>query len=132
MNRQFGTIPFVCDKRGIRIVLVTSANGYWIFPKGRYEKELGKHGTARLESYEEAGVKGRLYRKHKYRARVTVKSGKKARLVLYPLEVSRIYDEWPEDDRRKRRILPLADARKRIRSKALLACLQHFERDFLL
>lgn len=132
MIKQYGTIPFVRDNDGIKVVLITSAGGYWIFPKGRYEKDLGKQGTAALESFEEAGVKGKLYRKHAYRTKVAIKSGERVRLTLYPLEVETVYDQWDEDYRRERRIVSISKAVKLIDSAALISCLRHFERDFLI
>ena len=130
MNRQYGAIPFLRDESGIRVVLITSASGCWIFPKGRYEKRLGKPGTARMEALEEAGVKGRLHRKPRYRAKVQIRSGDRVRLTLYPLEVKTLLERWDEKERRKRQIVTIEEAAKLIDSDALLTCLHQFEDDF--
>ena len=131
MIKQYGTIPFVREDNGIKVVLITSAGGYWIFPKGRYEKELGRQGTAETETCEEAGVEGKLYKHHRYRTKVHIKSGERVRLTLYPLEVKIIHDQWDEDDRRERRIVSVSEAEELMSSKELMACLRHFQRDFL-
>lgn len=130
MQKQYGAIPFMHGDNGIEVVMITSASGYWIFPKGRYEDDLGKGGTAELEAYEEAGVKGKLFKKNSYHTKVYIKSGEQVHLTLYALEVKSIYEEWKEDERRKRKILPIAKARKLISSDELMECLEKFERDF--
>jgi len=132
MQKQYGVIPFVRGEKGIKVVLITSANGYWIFPKGQYEKDLGKSGTAELEAYEEAGVKGVLLKKNTYRTKVYIKSGEQVHLTLYALEVRTLSKKWKEDFRRERKVLSIAKARKLITSDRLMDCLEKFERDFVL
>jgi 8-oxo-dGTP pyrophosphatase MutT (NUDIX family) len=131
MLKQFGTIPFIREDNGIKVVLITSASGYWIFPKGQYEEDLGKQGTAEMETFEEAGVKGTLFVHHRYRTRVCIKSGERVRLTLYPLEVETLFDQWEEQDRRERRIVSISEAKELMDSKELITCLDHFQRDFL-
>lgn len=131
MTKQFGAIPFVREDGETKVVLVTSAGGLWIFPKGRHEKELGKLATARAEALEEAGVEGRLFKQNSFKSKVMVKSGEKVRLTLYPMEVQTIHAEWQEDDRRKRVFATIEEAEKLISSKGLKACLEKFRRDFL-
>lgn len=130
MQKQYGAIPFVREKGVLKVVLVTSAGGYWIFPKGRYEEDEGKAGTARLEALEEAGVDGRVLKNKAYRTKVYVKSGDRVALTLYAMEVDTVYDKWDEDYRRKRKVLPIEAAKKLISSDGLLKCLEKFARDF--
>jgi len=131
MLKQYGAIPFLQDDGELKVVLVTSASGYWIFPKGQYEDDLGKQGTAELEAFEEAGVKGKLLGKNRYRTKVVVKSGETVRLILYPLEVQKVFDSWQEDDRRKRKVVSVPKALKLMDSDALKDCLRKFQRDYL-
>ncbi|VGO12957.1 hypothetical protein PDESU_01511 [Pontiella desulfatans] len=131
MQKQYGAIPFVHEDGELKVVLVTSASGYWIFPKGRYEKDRGKLGTAELEAYEEAGVKGKLLKKKAYRTKVVIRSGERVHLTLYALEVRTIHEKWLESDRRKRVIVSVQKAGKLIDSDALKDCLRRFQRDFL-
>ena len=130
MLKQYGAIPFVREDGKLKVVLVTSASGYWIFPKGRHEDHLGKQGTAALEAYEEAGVEGKLYKNNAYRTQVVIKSGERVRLTLYALKVKTILEKWPEDYRRKRKIVSFDKAEELMDSKALISCLRHFKRDF--
>jgi 8-oxo-dGTP pyrophosphatase MutT (NUDIX family) len=131
MIKQYGAIPYLVKKGELHVVLVTSASGCWIFPKGNLEEDLGKCATARLEALEEAGVKGTIHPKNAYRATVMISGDKTARLLLYPLEVDKIHEEWSEDNRRKRAIVNVADACKLIESEELKKCLWHFASDFL-
>jgi 8-oxo-dGTP pyrophosphatase MutT (NUDIX family) len=130
MTKQYGAIPFVRQDDEIKVVLVQSARGYWIFPKGQYEDHLGKRGTAELEAFEEAGVKGTLHKKKAYHTKVFIKSGERVHLTLYALEVKKMCEKWPEQGRRMRKVVSLKTAEQLISSEGLLACLQHFERDF--
>lgn len=132
MQKQYGVIPFVRGEKEIEVVLITSTSGYWIFPKGHYEKEHGKRGTAELEAYEEAGVKGVLLKKNTYRTKVYIKSGEQVHLTLYALEVRTLCKRWKEDYRRERAVVSIAKAKKRITSDELMDCLEKFERDFVL
>lgn len=132
MQKQYGAIPFVRGEKGIEVVMITSANGYWIFPKGQFEKEHGKRGTAELEAYEEAGVKGAVLKKNAYRTMVYIKSGEQVGLTLYALEVHTLSKKWKEDYRRERKVLSIAKAKKLITSDGLMDCLEKFERDFVL
>ena len=130
MVKQYGAIPFVYDDGELKVVLVTSAAGYWIFPKGSYEKKLGKEGTAALEALEEAGVEGRIDKRNAYHAKVFAKSGDRVSLTLYPLEVGTMHSEWDEDYRRKRTLATMAEAEKLITSEELAECLFAFQQDY--
>ncbi|VGO23048.1 NUDIX hydrolase [Pontiella sulfatireligans] len=131
MMKQYGAIPYVREDDGIKVVLITSASGYWIFPKGRFEEDLGKQGTAEEEAYEEAGVKGKIRKNNTYRTKVVIKSGERVHLTLYALEVKTVLNKWPEAGRRKRKIVSLAKAEELMDSDALKGCLRHFFRDML-
>ncbi|WP_372808106.1 NUDIX hydrolase [Pontiella sp.] len=130
MQKQYGAIPFIRGDEGLKVVLVTSAAGYWIFPKGQYEKEHGKQGTAELEALEEAGVEGKLLKKRAYRTKVVIKSGERVRLTLYALDVRSIRKKWKEDYRRKRVVVSVSKAFKLIDSSALRECLRDFSSEF--
>lgn len=130
MQKQYGAIPYMYEKGKLKVVMITSASAYWIFPKGRFEEELGKTGTAELEALEEAGVEGKADKKISYQTEVFIKNGDVVCLILYPLKVKTIYDEWDEDYRRKRKVLTIKEAKKLITSDALVTCLKKFEADF--
>ena len=130
MIKQYGAIPYLIKDGELLVVLVTSASGCWIFPKGDLEADLGKGETACSEAFEEAGVRGTIHTKNAYRATVMIDGGKTARLLLYPLEIKTILEEWSEDHRRKRAIVSVADACKLIESDELKKCLWRFASDY--
>ncbi|MDF7806075.1 NUDIX domain-containing protein [Pontiellaceae bacterium B12219] len=132
MQKQYGTIPFIRGKNGIEVVLITSASGYWIFPKGQYEKRHGKRGTAKLEAFEEAGLKGKIFKEYAYRTKVIIRSGEQVQLTLYAFEVQSFSTQWKEERRRERRLVSIDDAKKLITSDKLMKCLEKFERDFVI
>lgn len=59
-RRQAGAAPYRVKPNGeFEILLVTTREtGRWIVPKGWLIKKRGSVGTAELESFEEAGVRG--------------------------------------------------------------------------
>ncbi len=108
---QVGVIPIT--KEG-HIVLVTTRSGdYWIFPKGNREKGRSDRAVARLEAFEEAGVKGVMKRKsHDFKTPL----GKVKRLRLYPMQVKVILKKFPEQKMRKRVIVPFEKAEKLVQT----------------
>jgi 8-oxo-dGTP pyrophosphatase MutT (NUDIX family) len=103
---QYAALPY---RRGARvdILLVTSLETRrWIIPKGWPIEGLAPHECAAAEAFEEAGVEGEvgcesvgafLYDKRR-------KSGVvPCRVEVFPLEVTRERENWPEGDRRQRR-----------------------------
>lgn len=97
-----------------RICLVTTSSGKnWIIPKGHRETGDSSRKTARIEAWEEAGVAGPL-RDEPVGAYVYERSGKNYRVTVYVMQVEKISDRWPEQNKRKRRWLPLRKACRRI------------------
>ncbi|MDC7230580.1 MAG: hypothetical protein PQJ48_09740 [Sphaerochaetaceae bacterium] len=130
MRKQYGAIPFLYERGQLKVVMITSARGYWIFPKGRFEEKLGKCGTAALEAMEEAGVEGCVEKNHAFRTKVLIKSGELVRLTLFALKVNVVHDKWDEDYRRKRRVVSIREAKALITSDGLRDCLEQFEAEF--
>ncbi|NTW83725.1 MAG: NUDIX hydrolase [Chlorobiaceae bacterium] len=104
--KQSGVIPVIDN----RLVLITSRrSGNWIIPKGYVEKGLTPAESAAKEAYEEAGLIGRVhpeaagrYRYRKYRKFFMV--------MVYPLFIDTILDEWEEMHSRKRVLVTPAEA----------------------
>lgn len=112
-RQQSGVIPYRRTDAGLEILLVTSGTRKrWIIPKGNLEPDLDVLESARLEAYEEAGVRGRIApepigsylhdRRDKPPANVTV----------FLMEVEEVLpdDEWPESSYRERKWMALPDA----------------------
>jgi 8-oxo-dGTP pyrophosphatase MutT (NUDIX family) len=96
-------VPFRLDEHGVvEVLLITSASGVWIVPKGGVEPGQTPEGAALAEAWEEAGVEGcitgeRLGVWH------TSRRGKPAVATVYPMLVERCAARWPEDHERSRR-----------------------------
>ena len=103
--------------------LITSrSNRRWIIPKGIIEHDYSARNSAAKEALEEAGVRGRVGSKllGVYRSR---KWGRSCTVKVFPMQVSRVYKEWDEDDR-KRQWVPLKKALKLVGNDGLKRVMQ--------
>lgn len=107
---QSGVIPFRKMNGQMEILLITSIKKKkWIVPKGYVEYNLSPFESAKKEAYEEAGILG---------ANETLELGSfkfekpagSCLMKIYSMEVTKILDEYPEKDKRKRKWFPLKDA----------------------
>ncbi len=109
---QIGAFPFLFKKDKLHIMLITNSSGkHWILPKGNIEHDLKHSDVAKLESYEEAGVKGNILDKKSYREYETADGDI---LRIYPLHIQKILDEWPEDYFRRRQLVTIDEALNRV------------------
>ena len=119
-------------KRGLRILLVTSLETRrWVLPKGNVEDGLTPRESALREAFEEAGVEGHaadrrigayLYRKD------DSKGGGLRRVAVFPMQVSRVLDDWPEKDRRRREWMSPEAAAAAVAEKKLAKIIARFAR----
>lgn len=92
---------------GCEILLITSrGTGRWVIPKGWPMRGRGSAGAALQEAWEEAGVRGRIsdtavgsYVYDKFQ-----KSGLPVpvEVMVYPVEVEELADDYPEAGQRRR------------------------------
>jgi 8-oxo-dGTP pyrophosphatase MutT (NUDIX family) len=103
-------------------------SGTWIFPKGFIEDQLSAQQSAEKEAYEEAGIEGHvldlLLGEYTYN-----KWGGTCHVKVFPLHVTKIFDEWPEDDLRDRKWMSLKDAIDIIEKSELQMLLKKFEKN---
>lgn len=122
---QFGALCYRRTGNGnIRVLLITSRRTRrWISPKGWPIKSLGPAGTAAREAWEEAGVQGRVaehsigfypYQKYMGRGRTVT-----CLVQVFPLEVTKRADNFPESDQRKARWFKPGKAAKAVREPEL-------------
>ena len=126
---QSAVIPFQIINNKIKILLITSLKSKrWIFPKGFVENELSAQQSAEKEAYEEAGIEGQVHDlllgEYKYN-----KWGGTCHVKVFPLHVTKVYDEWPEDDLRKRKWMSLKDAFDNVKKSELQMLLEKFEKN---
>lgn len=122
--RQMGAIPYTVVQGQVVFLLVTSrGSGRWIFPKGEPIEGLEPWETAAQEALEEAGVEGEVDPRPigSYRTFKTLAFRRKVvEVEMYPLQVTRQLDDWPEKGLRHRHWAILPET-KRLLSDAKLA-----------
>ena len=77
----------------MKVILITKRKeNHWIFPKGQQENKMSLKAVARMESEEEAGIRGKISG-----APIRIpydRSGGMQNLIVYPMEVSKILNNW--------------------------------------
>lgn len=125
---QSGVIPFRHTPAGIEVLLITARkSGRWIVPKGNLASALNPRESAAREAWEEAGVIGDVLEQP-----TAIWAYKKRRrhyaVTLYPMAVTGIRDEWPEQHSRRRQWIALSRAAGEITNASLRSALDHFAR----
>jgi 8-oxo-dGTP pyrophosphatase MutT (NUDIX family) len=116
-KKQYGAVPYRVRNGRLEVALVTSRErGRWIVPKG-WPKKGGPRATARAETYEESGLRGKLHRKplgsFKYRKKLPGGRRVLLQLKVFPLEVAKQVKDFPERTERRTQWFPLTEAEKR-------------------
>jgi len=124
---QSAVIPFQVKKHHIKILIITSLKTkQWIFPKGIIENHLTPQESALQEAGEEAGVEGNVLDielgEYSYR-----KWGGICNVKVFPMHVTRVLDDWPEAEIRKRKWVSIDKADNFISKKELQKLLKKFE-----
>lgn len=109
---------------GREVLLITSSEDRWIFPKGWPMKGKSDAQAAAIEAWEEAGVKAESVTPEPVARLVTTKAkpdGETEPLVLdvYEIEVATLKNSYPEADKRKRRWVPLLSAANEVDDPAM-------------
>lgn len=115
----------------LQVLLVTSRQTRrWIIPKGHVDLHMSPHQAAAQEALEEAGVVGEISREPlgTFRYAKLLPSGvtMNAKVVVFPLAVSRELDDWLEKDLRERRWFTPQDAVEAVQELALAEIIRKF------
>lgn len=106
IREQSGVVPIIDGKT---VVLVrSSSDRAWVFPKGGVEKDLTKRKSAAKEAMEEAGVEGKVVERlgtYTYR-----KGGKLQVVAMFRMDVTRVHSAYLENDNRVRKIVTVDKA----------------------
>ncbi|MCB8840785.1 NUDIX hydrolase [Aurantimonas sp. VKM B-3413] len=107
-RKQVAALPYrLTDDGALEVLMVTSRDtGRWVLPKGWPMKRRRKHQAAAIEAFEEAGVVGKARKtaigSYEYYKR-TECGDIPCRVLVYPLPVVDLQEEWPESHQRTRR-----------------------------
>jgi len=115
----------------IRIMLVTSRQTRrWIIPKGNVDDGMTPHAAAAQEAEEEAGVRGKVSRNalgsFTYDKRIVGGICITATIVVFPLAVREVMDEWKESKWRRRRWFALDEVADAIEEPELHEIIRSF------
>ncbi|NMG39922.1 NUDIX domain-containing protein [Chelativorans sp. ZYF759] len=105
---QVAALPWRLGKKGaFEIMLVTSRETRrWVLPKGWPEGMESLSEAAAREAHEEAGISGRITTtelgSYYYGKRLTTGLERRCQVLVFPLEVKKTADKWPEKKRRTR------------------------------
>ncbi|MCA9246922.1 MAG: NUDIX hydrolase [Planctomycetales bacterium] len=99
---QASAVPFRCSESSLEICLVTSSSSrQWVFPKGLIDPGETAEQTALKESWEEAGLRGRVVGEplgvYQYR-----KWNRDLNVLVMLLDVATTAEQWQEQDFRER------------------------------
>jgi 8-oxo-dGTP pyrophosphatase MutT (NUDIX family) len=105
---QVAALPWRVTESGYEVMLVTSRDsGRWVLPKGWPEKREHPHEAAAREAGEEAGVSGAISPRELgcfyYGKKLASGMEWRCEVHVFPMEVDRVADKWPERKKRSRR-----------------------------
>ena len=116
-----------------QVLLVTSRDtGRWIVPKGWHEDGMTPSQAAAQEAWEEAGVrKGNIQDEplgsYDYLKRLDNGDDRPIEAEVFPLEVTKLKEEFPEAHQRRRKWVSPAKAATMVREPGLRRILKRFE-----
>ena len=108
---RLGVIPFIDHSLDEVFIITSRKNGKWIFPKGKPEKDIPNKRVAIKEAYEEAGLKGELMETEPFHF-VDGDSENPTTFILFPMMVTEVLNNWPEDTERNRKAVSVKKAFK--------------------
>lgn len=133
---QYGAIclrPVPDTECAVKVLLITSRDtGRWVIPKGWGMAKKQSYEVAKQEAWEEAGVKGRVWKKAlgSYQYAKVLDGGDvvQAFVRVHLIMVSRIEQDFPEKGQRTSRWFEPAEAAEAVREpelKSLIAKVPH-------
>ena len=126
---QAGVIPFRIAGGKVQVLLLTSRDtGRWIIPKGNINGAVTPAEAAKLEAFEEAGVKGTITSSIPlgfYTYFKILASGKThpATVEVYLLRVLQQFKKWPEKGERKLAWLTMKKATRLVQEPGVVPLL---------
>jgi 8-oxo-dGTP pyrophosphatase MutT (NUDIX family) len=130
---QYAALPWRRNNSTTEVMLVTSrGTGRWIIPKGWPMKGKAPHAAAAREALEEAGVVGQIGKEPigSFSHKKLLKRGDAVvcEVQVFPLEVTRQRDSWPEKGKRKFQWLSPSEAAKTVSEPLLGAIIRDLQK----
>ena len=127
---QSAVLPYRILEGRVEILLVSSRRKKrWVLPKGVVEPGLSAVDSAVKEAWEEAGLEG-LAASHTVGTYRYEKWGGVCTVQVFPLQVERLSESWPESTRDRRWFAP-EEAARRVREPELRRLLTRFAESLL-
>lgn len=128
---QYAALCYRRTGHGQEILLITSrGTGRWVLPKGWSMKKKSGSGAAAREAYEEAGAVGQIGQQPvgTFEYRKWLRGGLPVQCIVrvYPLEVERLEDDFPEKDQRQRQWFSPQQASELVEEPQLQALIRRF------
>ncbi|MGY6709604.1 MAG: NUDIX hydrolase [Rhizobiaceae bacterium] len=129
---QVAALPWRVNKKGvIEILMVTSRETRrWVVPKGWPEGDESLSAAAAREALEEAGVSGKITATELgsfyYGKRLVSGLERRCQVLVFPLEVKKLADKWPERKRRTRQWFTPDQAAQAVDEPDLAELIQRF------
>lgn len=127
---DFQVAAFCVRGTGARreVLLITSSENRWIFPKGWPMDGKTNAEAAAIEAWEEAGVKAETIGKKPMARLETTKAASNGtesplHLDVYKIDVAKLSTDYPEANKRERRWVALPDAANAVDDPAISAFL---------
>lgn len=125
MRIQVSALPYRFVDDSCEILLVTSRRrGKWILPRGKIEAGETAAERAAKEAFEEAGVVGKVAQHPLLKEQTADPS----RPTIFPLEVLREEETWPEMHERQRAWMSVMEARTKLTDIPLRDALTAFSK----
>ena len=126
---QVGALCLRHGKAGPKVLLVKSSRGRWIVPKGWPMDNHTDAEAAKVEAWEEAGVKKGKLSKAPIGGYMTEKRYDDGRIVpchvsVYRIDVTAMTKSYPEAGLRRRKWMSLEKAKKKVADAGLSALLR--------
>ena len=122
---QSAVIPYRYRKGNLEVLLITTRNHNWIIPKGIIENGMTPQESALNEAYEEAGIKGKINNK-KVGSYSYEKWGDVCHVKVYPMKVTKVFDNWQEENFRERIWVSVDNAIEYVKNKDVKKILKTF------
>jgi 8-oxo-dGTP pyrophosphatase MutT (NUDIX family) len=132
VRTQFAALPYRIVRGKCEVLLITSREtGRWIIPKGWPEDGMTAAASAAREAWEEAGIEGRVSDTclgiYSYLKVLDRRDRMPIVVAVFPVQVRRLHDDYPEKGERKRKWFSRKKAAARVQEPELGLMLKGFD-----